>query len=60
MLQQIWYKDFDKKDIDFNDAPNWTLSYSIYLLKNEMFGGIDDVTINISNKIYYYSQIDVK
>jgi len=43
-VQRISYKDFDKKEIDFNDGERGTFWHSIYLLKNGVFSGIDNAT----------------
>jgi hypothetical protein len=59
MTQRIWYKDFDKKEIDYSDAPRGTLEYSIYLFKNGMFGGIDSVTTNNGRLVWRYKAREI-
>jgi len=43
-VQRISYKDFDKKEIDFNDGERGTFWHSIYLFQNGVFCGIDNAT----------------
>jgi len=43
-VQRISYKDFDKKEIDFNDGERGTFWHSIYLFQNGVFYGIDNAT----------------
>jgi hypothetical protein len=40
VIQQIWYKDFDTKEIDYGDYDYDVLPYTMYLFQNNAFYGI--------------------
>jgi RHS repeat-associated protein len=59
-VQRIWYKDFDKKEIDYSDAPDDILNNTIYLFKNGIFEGIDNAVTNNGELVRRYKVIEIK
>jgi hypothetical protein len=43
--QRIWYTNFDEKEVDYGDGESGTENYSIYLFRDGIFFGIENVKI---------------
>jgi hypothetical protein len=46
VLRRVRYKNFDTKEINYGDAEDGTVEYTIYLFENGLFSGIDTEITN--------------
>jgi hypothetical protein len=57
--QNIWYKNFDTKEINYGDAEEGTDRYQIYLFQNGLFYGLEKAQTIYGNLSRRYKEFEI-